>query len=200
MGRSKIAELADIAVVDPRCGRASWRCGGSNTTCTEQTTVPAPVFWGGGTGAAVRYPYATIGDAGLANYTVSVDALLTEADTSAGLIGRFNNRASGHHIGQFDGYVFDVATTGAWRLIKNNKDASHMATLASGTLAEPLGTDTWHRLSLSMSGSSITASVDGQQVTSVSDSSWASGPAGIEAGAFAGSWPQAQYSNLSVVP
>src|SRR5260370_40693657 len=66
------------------------------------------------------------------------------------------------------------------------------------------------RLSLSMSGratTTITASVDGQQVVLASDSRsatgtppWESGPAGIEAGAFTSTWPQAQYSTLSITP
>jgi len=53
----------------------------------------------------------------------------------------------------------------------------------------------------------ITASVDGQQVVLASDSRsatgtppWESGPAGIEAGAFTSTWPQAQYSTLSITP
>lgn len=171
---------------------------GANTTCTGQTTVPTPVFWHNGTGTSVHYPYAITGDGSMSNYTVSVDTLLTQAGTSAGVIGRFSDRGSEPQIGQFDGYVFDVSSSGVWKLIKNAEDPSDMATLASGTLASPPGTGTWHRLSLSMSGSTITASVDGQQVTSVTDSSWTSGPAGIEAGAFTSSWPQAQYSNLSI--
>ena len=174
---------------------------GANTTCTGQTTVGTPVLWHNGTGASVHFPYAIIGDDSMNDYTVSVDALLTQASTSAGLVGRFSGHWAGSPtIGLFDGYIFDVSTTGAWQLIKNDATASDKAILASGTLASAPGTDTWHRLSLSMSGSTITASVDDQQVTSVTDSSWTSGPAGIEAGATAGTYPQAQYSNLSITP
>jgi hypothetical protein len=182
-----------------RCQAPGRMPGRSNTTCTEQEAVRKPVFWPANTGARSHYPYAIIGDASWANYVVSIDTLLTRPGTSAGLIGRFSNRGgSSSRIGQFDGYLFDVAATGAWKLIKDDVNASKMQILASATLAQPLYPGTWHRLSLSMSGSTIMASVDGHQVTSVSDSSWASGPAGIEAGAFTGSWPQAQYSNLSV--
>jgi hypothetical protein len=182
-----------------------------NTTCTEQTTVARPVFWPDGSeGSSPRYPYATIGDASLADYTVTADVLLTQAGTSAGLIGRFGNRAKGPLIGQFDGYMFDVSTSGAWRLIKNSA-ASGPATLASGTLAQPLGTGTWHQLSLVIKNVTtvqanaetavLTPSVDGVQVTSYSDTSpLPPGPAGIEAGAFTSTWPQAQFSDLSVTP
>lgn len=127
-----------------------------------------------------------------------MDTLLTQPGTSAGLIGRFSKRGTQPQIGHFDGYVFDVGASGAWRLTKNDASAGGIAALASGSLAQPIGTGTWHRLSLAMSGRAITASVDGQQVASVSDSSWTSGLAGIEAGAFTGSWPQAQYSGLSI--
>jgi hypothetical protein len=181
---------------------------GADATCTEQTARAVPVLWHRGTQPTPRYPYATIGDASLKNYTVSVDTLLTKAGTSAGLIGRFSARA--WDTGQFDGYVFDVASAGAWKLIKNNAAAGKRVTLASGTLPKPPGINSWHRLSLSMSGNAattITASVDGQQVVSATDSrpatgtpAWESGPAGIEAGAFTSTWPQAQYSTLSITP
>lgn len=181
---------------------------GTSTFCTEQTTVPTPVFWGGGTAATtVNYPYATIGDGSLGNYTLSAHVLLTKARTSAGLVGRFNNRGTGRHIGEFDGYVFDIATSGAWQLIKNFKDASHQV-LAARKLARPLGAGRWHLLSMSLvtSGSgrnvraTITISVDGKLVATVSDRSspWQHGLAGIEAGAFTDTWPQAQYRDLSI--
>jgi hypothetical protein len=182
---------------------------GTGALCTEQTTMPTPVFWGGGTAATtVNYPYATIGDDSLGDYTVSVRVLLTRAGTSAGLIGRFGNRGTGRHIGEFDGYVFDVATSGAWRLIKNFKDAGYKV-LAARRLARPLGAGRWHLLSMSLvttgpgknARAILTISVDRKPVTSVTDPSspWRSGLAGIEAGAFTQAWPQAQYRDLSVV-
>ncbi|HEY1914204.1 MAG TPA: hypothetical protein VGH27_01395 [Streptosporangiaceae bacterium] len=179
-------ELAPCAVPD-----------GANTTCTEQEGAPEPVFWQGPNPATTtRFPYAVIGDSSLANYTVSCDVLLTQSGTSAGLIGRFSG-LHGPQIGDFDGYVFDVSSSGAWQLVKNDETAGDIATLASGTTTA-LGTDSWHRLTLSLHGSTITASVGGTQVTSVTDSSWTAGPAGVEAGAFTRSWPQAEYSNLSI--
>jgi hypothetical protein len=179
-------ELAPCAVPD-----------GANTTCTEQEAAPEPVLWGGDNPATTtRFPYAIIGDSSLKNYTVSCDVLLTQSGTSAGLVGRFSGM-KGPQVGDFDGYVFDVSSTGAWQLVKNDETAGDIATLASGTTAA-LGTGSWHRLTLSLHGSTITASVGGTQVTSVTDASWTAGPAGVEAGAFTRSWPQTQYSNLSI--
>jgi Glycosyl hydrolase family 59 len=193
-------ELAPCQVRDGRDG-----------TCTEQKAVAMPVFWhNAGAQPGTHFPYATVGDQSWTNYQVSADVLLTGADTSAGLIGRFSCRMAVPNVGQFDGYVFDVASTGAWVLTSNANPATDFAshdcakgpgtahTLASGRLARRLGTGTWHRLSLSMSGSLIRASVDGTTVATASDSSWSRGAAGIEAGAFTDSWPRVQYSHLSI--
>jgi len=170
----------------------------STVTCTRQTTGPAPIFWHNAPAGGWRYPYATVGGPGLANYRVSVDALLTQPGTSAGLIGRFSRRGAQSDIGHFDGYLFDVAASGAWALIRNDVTPGAMVTLAAGTLPAPLGTRTWHRLTLAMSGPDVTAAVDGHQVAAVSDPAWAAGLAGIEAGALSGGWPQAEFRNLAL--
>ena len=84
--------------------------------------------------------------------------------TSAGLIGRFSTR--NFHAGYFDGYIFDVSATGAWRLIKNSTNATESLdrrTVAHGQLA-PLRLNTWHLLSMSLSGNNIILSVDRHQV------------------------------------
>jgi hypothetical protein len=49
-----------------------------------------------------------------------------------------------------------------------------------------------------MSGATITASIGGTTVATVSDGAWTSGPAGIAAGPFTSQWPHVQYSHLSV--
>jgi hypothetical protein len=177
------------------------RCGPvvtSTVICTRQTTVPTPVFWPDDIAGAWRYPYATVGGAGLANYSVSVHIRLTQPGTSAGLIGRLRRRGGQADIGHFDGYLFDVATSGAWALIRNDVAPGRTVTLAAGRLPQPLGTGHWHRLSLAMSGPDLTAAVDGRTVAAVSDPAWTAGLAGIEAGAGSGGWPQAEYRNLSI--
>jgi hypothetical protein len=175
-----------------------------STTCTEQTTAPIPVLWPydqDKTTVQPRYPYAIIGDTSMTNYTVSADVLLTQDNTSAGLIARFGSRADDsvkHNtsVGMFDGYVFDVTTAGVWKLFKNTPTGQ--STLQpTGTIAA-LGTGTWHHLALQVSGTTITAWVDGTKVASWPDSSYPSGLAGIEAGAFGNTWPDVQYSNLEI--
>lgn len=49
-----------------------------------------------------------------------------------------------------------------------NNTSNTMTTLASGTVAA-LGTNSWHRLGLTFSGSTITAVIDGATVGSVAD-------------------------------
>jgi Glycosyl hydrolase family 59 len=173
------------------------RCG--TVTCTRQTTVPTPIFWANAPAGGWRYPYATVGGAGLANYSVSVDTLLTQPGTSAGLIGRFSQRGGQSDIGHFDGYLFDVAASGAWVLVRNHVAPGRTVTLAAGRLPQPLGTGRWHRLSLAMTGPDLTAAVDGRTVAAVSDQAWTAGLAGIEAGAGSGGWPQAEYRDLAII-
>jgi hypothetical protein len=177
---------------------------GSNTTCTQQNAQPVPVVWrycdgsvNPSAGTACRYPYATLGEGSWTDYTVSTDVLYTQANTTAGLIGRFSNRVY-WEIGWFNGYMFDVSSNGAWKIIKNN-GTSGPTTLATGTTTAP-GTGSWHRLSMTLAGSTVTGFLDGHPVGSASDGSYTSGQAGIEAGAFSQTWPQVQYSNLSVTP
>jgi hypothetical protein len=178
-----------------------------STTCTEQTTAPRPVLWPYAqdeTTIQPRYPYAIIGDTWMTNYTVSADVLLTKNNTSAGLIARFDKRAKDSvrdhtSVGMFAGYVFDVTTAGVWKLFKNTPTGQ--STVQSDTIAA-LGTGTWHHLALQVSGTTVTASVDGTQIVSWTDAStspYSSGLAGIEAGAFGNTWADVQYSNLKII-
>jgi hypothetical protein len=78
--------------------------------------------------------------------------------------------------------------------------------------AAALGTGGWNNLSMSFATSTsgttttvtIMASIDHDKVGSATDtlpaasSPWAAGAAGIEAGAFTSTFPQAQYSDLSI--
>jgi hypothetical protein len=192
--------------------RCAVRDGGDHL-CTEQEAASTPVFWHtAGSHTNQRYPYAVIGTGDWANYKVSADVLLPSRHSSAGLIGRFSCREETPNADAFDGYLFNLSATGTWSLTRNANAKPTAAdsgcapgptrprTLASGRLARAPSLSRWHHLSLSMSGSTITASVDGTQVADVANSTWTSGPAGLEAGAFTSSWPHVQYSHLAVTP
>jgi hypothetical protein len=191
------------ALVSPQDGAfeiAACR-GGLPGDCLQQMTPQRPVYWRSHPG----FPYAVLGDAAWSDYTVSLKALFTTSGASAGVIGRFSNRGSA--VSNFRGYILDVTDAGAWQLLKNSKSVG-VAVLAQGTVA-PLGTNTWHDLSIKLAGTSIGVAIDGDTVGSVTDDdpNYSAGSAGIEAGAqlangaFSGaSWPVVQYRDLSVTP
>jgi hypothetical protein len=170
------------------------------TTCATQTAVGEPVLWK--PGAVPRHPYAVIGS-DWANYTVTTDVMVPQAG-SAGLIGRYDAAGMSLAQGDYDGYVFDVNTDGTYSLTlvlggesaggsgQGLRRAAPMRRLATGTV--PFAPGTWHTLSLSLSGANITASVDGQQVATLTDSTLSHGIPGIETGG----WYPAEFSNLSV--
>jgi hypothetical protein len=170
-----------------------------STTCTKQTAVGKPVLWD--PGVTGRHPYAIIGS-NWSNYVVSVDAMVPRAG-SAGLLGRYH--AVSAPQGTFDGYIFDVNTDGTFTLKVSHGGAAvytesgqrqvtppRIVTLARGPASFQPGT--WHTLSLSLSGSTITAELDGTVLASLSDSSFTRGLPGIEVGG----WYPAYFSNLNV--
>lgn len=176
---------------------ASCHGPGGTKTCTKQTAAGKPVLW---TDAAGTHPYAIVGN--WPSYTASVQVMLPQPG-SAGLIGRY--RSVSPSKGVFDGYVFDVNTNGTFTLgVKSGGKAKdtvsgqqlvsppNSSTLVSGRVDFAAGA--WHRLSLSLSGSDIKASVDGRQVASLRNSAVTKGAAGIETGG----WYPAYFSHLAV--
>jgi glycosyl hydrolase family 59/glycosyl hydrolase family 59 (putative galactocerebrosidase) len=168
------------------------------TSCAVQEAAGPPVWWRPPVTAG-RHPYAITGG-DWARYKVGVDVMLPKSG-SVGLIGRFHSVSPAR--GTFDGYLLNVSTSGNFRLqvIRGGKAAATRPSavtpgtttqLASGRVPFPAGT--WHRLTLSMSGSAIAAGVDGRQVASVTDSSLKRGLAGITVGG----WYPAAFSHLVV--
>ena len=169
-----------------------------STTCTEQTTPARPVLWAQDSG---RHPYAIIGR-NWPNYTLSVDAMIPQPG-SVGLIGRYHAVSASH--GTFNAYVFTVNTDSTYTLTINHGGAAadttsgqrqltppHHTVLAHGPAAFTPGT--WHQLSLTVSGTTVTASLDGQVLASITDSTLTKGIPGITTGG----WYPAYYSHLTV--
>ncbi len=163
-------------------------CGGGRAgQCVQQMAPTAPISWDNPSD-----PYATLGDLGWTNYTVSVDTLLTQ-DGSVQLLGRVGTQ-SGFAPAGIDAYYLTLSHTGDWAIQRN--DTSHtVTTLAQGNVASAAGNG-WHRLSLAFADSTITASIDGNQVGSVTDSTYSSGQVGVGTSGYV----QAQYDNLSITP
>ncbi len=152
--------------------------------CLQQMAPIKPINWQDDSDA-----FTLLGDPSWTNYTVSVDAELAKPGTLE-LIGRadIQKRPQSHQ----QGYYLQIADTGAWTLLKSNSDGIHTP-LAKGSTA-PLGTGRWHRLSLSFNDASITASVDGKDVTSLTDTSYSSGQIGLGIT----SYDTDQFDNLAI--
>jgi O-glycosyl hydrolase len=163
-------------------------CGGGRSgQCIQQMAPTAPVTWDNPSD-----PYATLGDLGWTDYTVSVDTLLTQ-DGSVQLLGRVGAQAGFSPAG-IDAYYLTLSHSGAWA-IQRNDTSDDVTTLAQGTLSSAAG-DGWHKLSLAFAGSTITASIDGTQVGSATDDTYSAGQVGLGTSGYV----QAQYDNLSITP
>jgi len=68
-----------------------------------------------------------------------------------------------------------------------------MTAIRSGTVAA-LGTNTWHNLALTFSGTTLTAQIDGATVATLTDTAWSVGQVGIGTSQA----ETAQFDNLSV--
>jgi hypothetical protein len=166
--------------------------GGRTGQCLRQMAPVVPVEWN-----SDEQPYNTIGTNDWADYTIGVDVMLESAG-SVEVIGRFSGRDYGQ-IAHLDGYFFSVSDTGAWSIVEANQSGTLQTALASGTVAA-LGTMAWHHLDFSLTGVTITASIDGTIVGNVTDTTYAVGPAGLAVGLVSANWFNAQFDNLSIKP
>jgi hypothetical protein len=164
-------------------------CGGGRSgQCIRQMSENTPIYWT--TGKAD--PFTLLGDLGWGNYTVSSDFLL-ERSGYAELIGRAG--AYPHeNPDSLNSYYLRVTDGGSWS-IQSNTTSHAVRTLASGTVAAP-GLGRWHSFALAFSGSTITATIDGATVGSVTDSAFVSGQVGYGTGTGV----PAQFDNLSITP
>jgi hypothetical protein len=165
-------------------------CGGGRAgQCYREMTTIAPIGW-----ATPFNAYALIGTTDWNDYVVSADVLF-EQPGSAELIARYSAR-NYYDIGKYNGYYLSVTSDGAWSIVRNQAEGE-LAVLTQGSVA-PLGTGTWHSFALSVSGTTLTAFIDGTQVGSADDAAYRNGPAGLSVGAVAKTWLHAQFDNLSV--
>jgi Galactocerebrosidase, C-terminal lectin domain len=138
-----------------------------------QTTVGEPVEWHyPGPSPA---PYAIVGWNSWRDYTVSARVLLPPSGTAsppgAALIARFQgfHRTS---VSRFRGYELKIRGNGAWQLMANGP---RPVTLASGSVAAASA----YVLSITTSGSTISARINGARVAAVTNRAYLDGPAGL---------------------
>jgi hypothetical protein len=163
------------------------RCvAGRSGMCLQQMAPVKPIEWQDDSDA-----FALVGDPTWTDYQVQIDAELAAPGTLE-LIGRAGtqNRPQSHQ----QGYSFQISDTGAWTIFKSDADGNRTELSRSSTT--PLGTGRWHRLGLSFSGPTITASVDGKDVGVVSDGSYTAGQVGFGLTSYATD----QFDALSIRP
>jgi hypothetical protein len=158
---------------------------GRSGMCVRQASPQQAIPWKTRTD-----PYALLGNVAWSNYTVSADVLLEKSGYGE-LIGRAGSQVTSNQAA-LNAYYLRVSDSGAWSILRNNLSAQ-VTTLRSGTTSA-LGTNRWHALSLGFSGSTITASIDGTVVGTVTDTTLPAGQVG-----FATSVGEtAQFDNLVV--
>jgi hypothetical protein len=159
--------------------------GGRSGQCLRQMAPTAPHTWDNPSD-----PYTIIGELGWTDYTVSSDVLLEQAGYVE-IMGRVNTQQP-FTPANINAYYLRVTSGGAWSILRNST-SGNLATLASGTVTA-LGTNTWHNLSLTFQGSTITAKIDSATVGSVTDSTYSAGQAGLGVSG----WQNAQFQNFSI--
>jgi hypothetical protein len=154
--------------------------------CVRQMAEEAPIAWG-----TLANPTALLGDTRWTDYTVSADFMLPRSGW-VDVQGRVGTQGPGGHVAKVEAYFVRMNSSGSWSILKSDTTAT-LTTLASGTTNAP-GTGSWHTLSATFSGSTITGRLDGAAFGSADDASYAAGQIGI---ACSG-WVPAEIDNLRI--
>ena len=149
-----------------------------------QTTAGQPVEWGWvGFSPA---PYAIVGQNSWRNYTVSARVILPAAGPptaglpvpgtaysapGATLVARFQGFRKST-VSHFRGYELTIRDDGSWQIVANGPDPQ---TLATGRVAEAGA----YTLSLTTSGATISARINGIVAATVTNGEYQYGPAGV---------------------
>lgn len=133
----------------------------------RQAITTEPIKW-----SRVASPTALLGDNRWTDYTVSV-----RASGPATLLGRVVNQlnnAGPAKVNVWQGYYLRLTDTGTWNLEVIAPDKTTRV-LSSGSYSG----SGWHRLSLTFTGPSITAAIDGAPVAQVTDETYSQGQVGL---------------------
>ena len=160
--------------------------------CLRQVVAEKAQSW-----APEWMPYTIIGDEHWTDYEVSADVNL-EHGGWAGLLGRVSNTGGGYGCNP-KGYYVRLEADGNCSLwlstqTKNGAPGKQLTNAPAGEI----GTNQWHNLKLQFSGANITAFVDGKLVLTASDSTYASGLAGLVTGGEGNARNTALFDNLII--
>ena len=161
-------------------------CTNRQGRCLEQVITRIPIPW-----SPLPDPWTLAGDVDGRDYRVACDVLLTRAGNVT-LMGRIDSADvfKDKKAKWPSGYIFSLSADGNWKLI-NAVYKAQPQTVASGNTR--IDFSRWHRAELTFGSTHISAKVDGQSLTAVSDNTHSHGMFGIGTG-----WNKAQFDNLSV--
>ena len=152
--------------------------------CLQQVITAKPIPW-----SHLSDPWTLAGDESWSDYDLAADVLVSETGPLT-LLGRIDSADSFHEGVYPGGYVFRLNPDGAWELLSTTDKAAPVV-LAHGHIE--LSTLQWHHVDLAFHGSEIAVSLDGKNLTRVTDSSHHHGMFGLGTG-----WNQGQFDNLAV--
>lgn len=134
-------------------------------------------------------PYALLGDGAWANFTVAGDVLFERAGR-AELAARAGSGVEADPP-VVDGYFLVVDSDGGWSIERGS--GRERLVLTKGERGE-LDLDSWHRISLRVQESTLTAVIDGAIVGRATDSLFTDGEVGLGSGGNTG----VQFDDLAV--
>ncbi|OIV35398.1 hypothetical protein BIV57_21645 [Mangrovactinospora gilvigrisea] len=161
-------------------------CTGRGGQCLRQMAPVKPIEWNDDSDA-----YALLGDRTWKDYTVSTDVRMA-GDAPVELWGRAGDqqRPQSHQAG----YLYRIDAKGNWSISRSDTDGT-ITKIVGGTTRAP-GLDSWHRIGLTMDGTTLTASVDGRRIAAVDDSAYRSGSVGIGIVGY----QTDEFDNLRITP
>ena len=162
--------------------------GDLSGTCLEQLAPQPPVWWHVPLSGQPT-PYAIVGAANWAGYSVSAKVLFPNSTGTASLIGRFGSQSKYPQF--FAGYECNLQMNGRVQIIRDSPSGP-ADVLRSGSVPA-LAPDTWHAMTFSLTGKNLKCSIDGKVVVRASDGRYRQGLAGIGT-----SWALVQFTRLAV--
>ncbi|WP_263418245.1 glycoside hydrolase family 30 protein [Terriglobus albidus] len=160
-------------------------CEGRAGRCVQQKITERPTPW-----SPRPDPFTMAGDVKWTDYKIGIDVMLPK-DGIATVQGRIDSADvfQDHNALYPSGYVLKVAANGNWSLL-STRFKNSPAALAQGHTDLKQG---WHRMELQFQGASITAFLDGKQLSLVQDTAHSAGMAG-----FGSDWSNVQFDNLRI--
>jgi hypothetical protein len=140
-----------------------------NGKCLKQVITQQGIEWEVALNPSVE---TILGDTTWTNYEVQADVNITENTGAVKLLGRVMETKRGRDFPE--GYTFVIHTGNIWALHGGNQ------IIASGNINFP--PFTWHHISLTLNGSSISASVDNKEVFKLENTKYTHGLAGLGSG------------------